>query len=274
MRFTKVQGTGNDFVLIEPDGKEKDWSKLAVAVCDRHFGIGGDGLLLVLPSTRADVKMRMFNPDGSEAEACGNGLRCVVRYAVEKQMAKGGDITVDTIAGVRRARVIKERGKTPQIQVTMGKPAFKADQIPVAIKSSRNLLNIKGMLSYPVTVCGRSLRLHFVSMGNPHAVFFSDTPVKEFPLDEIGPLIENHKLFPERVNFEVARVLNRWEIEERTWERGAGETLACGTGISAVAVVSKLLGYADSKVNMYAWMHATRVSSSITATAKSPFFCL
>ena len=252
MRFTKVQGTGNDFILIEPDEKERDWANLAIAMCNRHFGVGGDGILLVLPSKKADIKMRMFNPDGSEAEACGNGLRCVVRYAIEKGVASKSDISVETIAGIRRAKVFRERGRPLQIQVTMGKPAFKAEEIPVTLKLDKKLLNIKSMLDYPVTVGGQKLRLNFVSMGNPHAVYFTDKPVEDFPLAQIGPMVENHRIFPQRANFEVARVLNRKEIEERTWERGAGETLACGSGISAVAVASKLLGYTDSKVNIRA----------------------
>ncbi len=251
MDFTKVQGTGNDFILVETNKDDFNWTKLAITMCDRHFGIGGDGLLLVMPSKKADVRMRIFNADGSEAEACGNGLRCVVRYALEKKLIRTGDTSVETIAGVRPAKVVRVKNAVT-IQVGMGKPAFKAEEIPVNLKSDKKTLDIKSMLSYPVTILNRELRLYFVSMGNPHAVYFTDKPVSEFPLSEIGPLIEHHAIFPKRTNFEVARVTSRSKLEERTWERGVGETLACGSGISAMAVVANLLGLTDNKVDVKA----------------------
>ncbi|MFH0847623.1 MAG: diaminopimelate epimerase [Chloroflexota bacterium] len=249
MDFTKIHGAGNDFILIEPD-KRRNWSKLAVAICDRHFGIGGDGLLLVMPSKRADVTMRIFNADGSEAEACGNGLRCVVKYAVENRLAnpKAKEILIETIVGIRRAEIKTRSGKLTGVRIGMGKPFFAAEKIPVSLKGNASLLDIKTMLSYSVKVANSELRLYFVSMGNPHAVYFTGKPVKDFSLAEVGSLIEHHAMFPKRTNFEVARVLNRTEIEERTWERGVGETLACGTGIAAVAVAARLLGYTDSQV--------------------------
>ncbi len=251
MDFTKVQGTGNDFVLVETSRDAFNWAKLAIAVCDRHFGIGGDGLLLVMPSKKADVRMRIFNADGSEAEACGNGLRCVVRYVLEKNLIKPGEASVETIVGVRPVKVTRIKNSVT-IQVGMGNPAFVAEKIPVSVKPDRKLLDIKSLLSYPITVSKRELRLYFVSMGNPHAVYFTDKPVSEFPLAEIGPLIEHHEIFPKRTNFEVARVISRGLLEERTWERGVGETLACGSGISAMAVAANLLGLTDSKVEVRA----------------------
>ncbi len=253
MRFTKLQGTGNDFILVETSDEGRDWSKLAVAMCDRHFGIGSDGLLLLLPSHSADFRMRMFDPDGSEAEACGNGIRCLARYAYDNGMipASADRISVETIAGVRKLRLYQEDGKLISIQAGMGEPAFKAEEIPVKIEQGRErIVYIKNMISYPVNIAGIDLLLNLVSMGNPHAVYFQDDPVADFPLSQVGPKVEHLAIFPRRANFEVARVLNRREIEVRTWERGVGETLACGSGACAVAAAAQLRGYVDNKVNI------------------------
>jgi len=253
MRFTKLQGTGNDFILVETSDEGLDWSKLAVAMCDRHFGIGSDGLLLLLPSHSADFRMRMFDPDGSEAEACGNGIRCLARYAYDNGMipASADRISVETIAGVRKLRLYQEDGKLISIQAGMGEPAFKAEEIPVKIEQGRErIVYIKNMISYPVNIAGIDLLLNLVSMGNPHAVYFQDDPVADFPLSQVGPKVEHLAIFPRRANFEVARVLNRREIEVRTWERGVGETLACGSGACAVAAAAQLRGYVDNKVNI------------------------
>ncbi|HEY51448.1 MAG TPA: diaminopimelate epimerase [Dehalococcoidia bacterium] len=253
MKFTKLQGTGNDFVLVETSDERRDWSKLALTMCDRHFGVGSDGLLLMLPSSKADFRMRMFDPDGSEAEACGNGIRCLARYVYDNGMidASTGQISVETIVGVRQLKLYKEAGKLVSIQAGMGEPAFRAEEIPVGIEQGREkIVYIKNMMSYPVNVDGTELLLNLVSMGNPHAVCFQDSPVADFPLTVIGPKVERLDIFPRRTNFEVARVLNKKEIEVRTWERGTGETLACGSGASAVAVAARLLGYAGDKVNI------------------------
>jgi len=253
MKFTKLQGTGNDFVLVETSDERRDWSKLALTMCDRHFGVGSDGLLLLLPSSKADFRMRMFDPDGSEAEACGNGIRCLARYVYDNGMidASTGQISVETIVGVRQLKLYKEAGKLVSIQAGMGEPAFRAEEIPVGIEQGREkIVYIKNMMSYPVNVDGTELLLNLVSMGNPHAVCFQDSPVADFPLTVIGPKVERLDIFPRRTNFEVARVLNKKEIEVRTWERGTGETLACGSGASAVAVAARLLGYAGDKVNI------------------------
>jgi diaminopimelate epimerase len=246
MNFTKLQGAGNDFVLVEANGKQLDWSKLAKAVCHRHFGIGADGLLLLSTDKNA-LKMRMFNPDGSEAEACGNGLRCLVKYALEKGMvsAKATEISVETVAGIRKAKLHTE-GKKTIIQTGMGEPKFGARDIPVTLESNPT----EPILDYPLTIDDRKLALSFVSMGNPHAVCFTEQPIADFPLSLIGPKVEKHPLFPNRTNFEVARVLKRNQIEARVWERGAGETLACGSGACAIAVIARLHGYADNKVEI------------------------
>jgi diaminopimelate epimerase len=252
MEFTKIQGAGNDFILIEPRDVDRDWPNLAVAMCDRHFGVGGDGILLVLPTDRADIRMRIFNADGSEAEACGNGLRCVAKYSVENNLVKesAGGISIETMAGIRQAKIECKEGKLSNIQVAMGKPKFLAEEIPVAIRPTKEKpIDITPLLSYPI-VLGRTMRLYFVNMGNPHAVFFTQDNVDKFPLAQIGPEVEHDKIFPNRVNFEVANVIGGEEIKARVWERGAGETLACGSGACAITVAARLLGYIGDKVDI------------------------
>ena len=252
MNFTKVQGAGNDFILVEASEINPDWAQMAVAMCNRHFGIGADGLLVLLPSKPADFQMRMFNPDGSEAEACGNGLRCLIKYVIEMGLGESGaqEISVETVAGIRKTRIYRGKGKTVKIQVGMGKPKFGAKDVPVAMEpGGKSLIDIK-LLSHNVSIEGRELLLHFVSMGNPHAVYFWQYPVSDFPLSQLGPEVEQHKMFPDRINFEVAKVISRQQIEARVWERGAGETLACGSGACAVAVAARLLDYVDNKVGI------------------------
>jgi len=252
MNFTKMQGAGNDFIVVEAN-YEKDWSQMAIAMCDRHFGVGGDGLLLVLPSNKADVQMREFNADGSEAEACGNGLRCVARYAAHKGLVSAGtqQMLIETVSGIREAKLHKARGKVTRIQVSMGKPEFSAKDIPVLVKPSQgSIVSIKPILDYPITINGEELLLNFVSLGNPHAVCFQQHSVSDFPLSRLGPAVERHRMFPNRVNFEVANVISRQRIEVRVWERGVGETLACGSGACAVAVIAQLHDYIDKIVDI------------------------
>jgi len=253
MDFTKVQGAGNDFILVEAGGLDQNWSQLAIAMCDRHFGIGGDGLLLLLPSDKADFQMRVFNPDGSEAKACGNGLRCLAKYALHKKIANphAHQILVETVTGIRMVKIHKAGRRVAKLQISMGTPRFDATDIPVAIElGKRKQVDIKPILDYPVTIEGRELLLDFVSMGNPHAVYFTQYPVSDFPLSRLGPRVEKHKIFPNRVNFEVACVISRKQIEARVWERGVGETLACGTGACAVAVAARIHGYIDNTVDI------------------------
>jgi len=194
----------------------------------------------------------MFNPDGSESEACGNGLRCLVEYVINMNLAniKAKEISVETMAGTRKARICRAKDKPAKIQVSMGTPKFAAEDIPVVIEDDRELVDIKSMLSYPVTVEGRELLLNLVSIGNPHAVYFEQHPVSDFPLLQIGPKVEHLSIFPNRINFEVARVMNRRRMEARVWERGAGETLGCGSGACAMAVAAQLHGYIDNKVDI------------------------
>jgi len=242
MNFTKLQATGNDFVLIDAAGLEDDWPGLSRAMCHRHFGIGADGLLLLLKSEVADFCMRVFNPDGSEAEACGNGLRCLARYAIHRGLASADkELTIETVAGIRKVR----SHAASWFQLDMGVPRFRPEEIPVSIE-----VDIIPILDYPINVRGKELLLNFVSLGNPHGVCFVEDSVADFPLSELGPLVEHHELFPQRLNFEVASVLSRREIRVRVWERGVGETLSCGSGVCAVAVAAQLHGYVDSQVDV------------------------
>ena len=245
MKFTKLQGAGNDFILIEAGGLDRDWARLAVAMCRQHYGVGADGLLLLLPSDTSDFKMRVFNADGSEAEACGNGLRCCARYIVDRISARADRILLETEAGVREVRLHRAEDKL-RIQVGMGKPIFCPSEIPVQVEPG----TAAPVLDYAVTIAGKKLMLNFVSMGNPHAVYFHPGKVADFPLSQIGPKVEGNPMFPRRTNFEVAYIVNRQQIEARVWERGAGETLACGTGACAIAVASQLHSYTDSSVDI------------------------
>jgi len=254
MNFTKLQGAGNDFILIEESrDASRDWSQMATVMCNRHFGIGADGLLLLLPSSVAACRMREFNPDGSEAEACGNGLRCLAKYVmtVKPASVQAQEILIQTMAGIRKCKPYQGENNTTRIQVSMGQPKFKAEDIPVLIRPGKgNVVDIKSLLSYSITIADESLPLNFVSMGNPHAIYFGQQPVAEFPLSRVGPKVEHHEVFPQRTNFEVARIINRRQIEVRVWERGVGETLACGSGACAVAVAAQLHGYTGSKVTV------------------------
>ncbi|MFA5374286.1 MAG: diaminopimelate epimerase [Dehalococcoidia bacterium] len=237
IKFTKMQAAGNDFVVIEAK-KNRDWPALAIAMCERRFGVGADGIILVMPSKSADIRMRMFNPDGSEAEACGNGTRCLARYAIDRGLVDSKEITIETLGGLRKAR---PAGKL--IQVDMGEPVFKADLIPVKGTSNK-------VIDYPLIVDGLRLSLTCLSMGNPHAVTFIDEPVEDFPLEAVGPKVEHHAFFPKRVNFEIANLTGKNRIRARVWERGAGETLSCGTGACAIAVAARMHKYCDKKVKI------------------------
>jgi diaminopimelate epimerase len=254
MDFAKLHSAGNDFVLIETPGEDMDWARLAQAMCHRHFGIGGDGLLLLLPSIEADFAMRIFNADGSEAEACGNGLRCLIYYVFTHKLTKSDaeTVTVATAAGIRKAKLYKKNGQLVNIESSMGSPQFKAEVIPVVIKEGRGEIdvNTEFISSYPVTVGDRKLQLNFISMGNPHAVQFTKESVASYPLTQIGPLLQSDELFPKKVNFEVANIISRKLIEVRVWERGVGESLACGSGACAVAVAANLKGYVGDEVDI------------------------
>ena len=253
MNFAKLQATGNDFIFIDARNMERDWARLAREICHRQFGVGADGLILVATSNTASLKMRLFNSDGSEAEVSGNGLRCFAKYVIDRHMVAGPNLTVETMSGVRTIEATVSRGKVIHAKVNMGTPRFKAEDIPVLIdkpKKGRGEVDIIPILDYPLTIGRRGLTFSFVSMGNPHAVSFLSQPVADFPLSAIGPQVENHPMFPERVNFEVARILARNKIGARAWERGAGETLSGGSGACAIVVTARNKGYTDDEVDI------------------------
>ena len=254
MKFSKLQATGNDFILVDARTMEAEWPKLARAMCDRHFGAGADGLILVQNSTSADLKMRLFNSDGSEAEVSGNGLRCFAKYTIEEGLIgkmpsrveqSNRSLTIETLSGARQVKAHMSRNRVNRAEVNMGSPRFQPEQIPVKVK-----VDIIPILNYPLVIDGKKLTLALLSIGNPHAVSFLSQPVADFPLSEIGAKVEKHPMFPQRTNFEVARVLSRGRIEARVWERGVGETLACGSGASALAVAARLLDYVDRQVDI------------------------
>jgi len=245
MNFSKLQATGNDFILVDARRVDHNWAELAQAICQRHFGVGADGLILVQNSRVADLKMRIFNPDGSEAEACGNGLRCFAKYAIERAVVDKTNLTIETLPGIRKVNAYVSQGKVEQVKVDMGTPRFQPEQIPVGAK-----VDIIPVLNYPVELGGEKLTLSLISMGNPHAVSFISRPAASFPLAKIGPEVERHPMFPQRANFEIARVLTRDKVEARVWERGVGETLACGSGACAIAVAARLLNYVNNEVDI------------------------
>ena len=243
MKFTKMHGAGNDYVYI--NGFEEqidDPVALAKQVSNRQFGIGSDGLILILPSDVADVRMRMFNIDGSESEMCGNGIRCVAKYAYDHNLVDQLDITVETGGGILSLVMSAgSSGLVERVRVNMGEPRLKRGDIPMTGPASDQAVAIS------LEVSEQPLELTCVSMGNPHAVIFVDD-VELFPVTEIGQLIENHICFPERTNVEFVQVLSPTEVIQRTWERGSGETLACGTGASAVTVAGVLTGRTQRKI--------------------------
>ena len=251
MKFTKMHGAGNDYVYVDARSQEQDWPELARRMSDRHFGVGSDGLILIKGSDVADLKMSMYNADGSEAEMCGNGIRCFVKYAVERTIVSGsnGSVSVETLAGIRNITPISEYGTVTGARVSMGAPILTPDAVPGKLDAAGEY-GSGPVLEYLFETDGYDLPLSFVSMGNPHAVTFIDTPVAEFPLLTVGPKVENHSIFPRRVNFEIVNVDNPTQLTARVWERGSGETLACGTGACGIAVASILGGHTDNTVSI------------------------
>ena len=236
MRFTKMHGAGNDYVYVDCfEQPVDDPAAVALAVSDRHFGIGGDGLILVMPSDVADVRMRMFNADGSEAEMCGNGVRCVAKYAYDHGRTTANPMTVETGGGVKTIEVILGGdGKVARATVDMGPPVLVPSEIPVRFDGEK-------AIDIPLAVGDEQFGATCVSMGNPHAVIYVDD-VEGVELERIGPVLETHEAFPQRVNVHFVQVYHDGEVAMRTWERGSGITLACGTGASAVCVAGVLTG--------------------------------
>ena len=240
MKFTKMQGIGNDYVYVNCFTETvENPSETARLVSDRHFGIGSDGLILIKPSDKADFEMEMYNLDGSRGAMCGNGIRCVAKYVYDYGLTDKTTITVDTLSGIKTLDLTVENGKVSLVRVNMGSPVFDCARIPVALPQQQ-------AVDQPVTVGGKEYRFTAVSMGNPHAVVFVPE-VKDLDLPVIGPGFEHHPLFPDRVNTEFIKVSGRNELTMRVWERGSGETLACGTGACAAAAAAIVNGLADEK---------------------------
>jgi diaminopimelate epimerase len=244
--FTKMHGAGNDYVYIDARGQERDWPALAVAMSDRHLGVGSDGIILALPSERAHLRMRMFNADGSEGEMCGNGVRCLVAFGLTRGIVppETSPVVVETLAGDVRVTPMRDEGRVVRATVEMGEPSVAAEQVPV------DLAGHETVMDYPLEVDGHTVRISCVSVGNPHAVAFLDTPVDQIPLHQIGPLVENHPMFPKRANFEIANVVDSGHVTARVWERGSGLTMACGSGACAIAVIGRLQGRTGGEVKV------------------------
>lgn len=238
MKFTKMHGIGNDYVYVNCfEETVKDPATVAKFVSDRHFGIGSDGLILIKPSAVADCEMDMYNLDGSQGAMCGNGIRCVAKYAYDHGLVKKTSISVATKSGIKYLDLAIKDGKVSFVKVNMGSPILQARQIPVAAETEE-------VIDAPIEVNGTTYHFTGVSMGNPHAIVYMDD-IDHLEIEKIGPAFENHIAFPDRVNTEFVKVIDNHTLQMRVWERGSGETLACGTGACAVAVASVLNGHVD-----------------------------
>ncbi len=252
MKFTKMHGCGNDYVYVDCTKEViPDIAATAVRVSDRHFGIGSDGLILIKSSEVADFEMDMYNADGSRGKMCGNGIRCVAKYVYDHGLTNKTEITVDTPAGIKTLQLTVCDGKVSKVRVDMGEPVLIPQEIPV----KASVLGLaddrrEAIVAQPFTVANSSYDITCVSMGNPHCITFIDEDVRSFPLEAIGSLFEKHELFPEGVNTEFVNIIDKEHLRMRVWERGSGETLACGTGACAVAVASYLNGFTGLKVDV------------------------
>ncbi len=243
MKFTKMHGIGNDYVYVNCFQETvENPSEAAIKVSDRHFGIGSDGLILIKPSEKADFEMEMYNADGSQGAMCGNGIRCVAKYVYDYGLTDKTSISVDTKSGVKYLELTVEEGKVREVRVNMGSPELQTEKIPMIYPMDK-------VISQPLNVHEQIYEVTAVSMGNPHAVVYLDD-VKNLKIEEAGPYFEKHRAFPESVNTEFVRVIDRNTVEMRVWERGSGETLACGTGACAVTVASVLNGYTEEEVTV------------------------
>ncbi len=241
MKFTKMHGCGNDYVYVNLFEEQLDNpAEASIKVSDRHFGIGSDGLITIGPSDKADFRMHIYNADGSEAEMCGNGIRCVAKYVYDHKLTDKTEITVETGAGVLTLILYPENGKVQQVRVDMGEPILTPADIPVVSENDQ-------VIDEPIEVGGKTWNMTCVSMGNPHAVVFVDDTAN-FPLETYGPLFENHERFPKRTNTEFVQVISRTEANMRVWERGSAETWACGTGTCACVMACILNGKTEDKV--------------------------
>ena len=244
MKFTKMHGIGNDYVYVNCfEESVKNPAEVSKFVSDRHFGIGSDGLILISPSAIADVRMNIYNADGSQAEMCGNGIRCVAKYVYDYGLTDKTEISVETLAGIKYLRLQVENGKVASVEVNMGAPILEPKEIPVAVEESP-------VVNVPVEVKGKIYHMTCVSMGNPHAIIFMNN-VKDLDIAAIGPYFENHTVFPKRTNTEFVEVLDRNTVNMRVWERGSDETLACGTGACATTVACILNDKTENEVTVH-----------------------
>ena len=252
MKFTKMHGCGNDYVYVDCTKEViPNISETAIRVSDRHFGIGSDGLILIKASDVADFEMDMYNADGSRGKMCGNGIRCVAKYVYDHGLTDKTTITGNTLSGIKTLKLTVEDGKVSKVRVDMGEPELIPAQVPV----KASVLGLaddrrEAIVAEPLEIKGRSYDITCVSMGNPHCITFIGEDVRDFPLEEVGPVFEKHELFPERVNTEFINVIDKDHLRMRVWERGSGETLACGTGACAVAVASYLNGFTGRSVDI------------------------
>ena len=252
MKFTKMHGCGNDYVYVDCTKEViPNISETAIRVSDRHFGIGSDGLILIKASDVADFEMDMYNADRSRGTMCGNGIRCVAKYVYDHGLTDKTTITVNTLSGIKTLQLTMEDGKVSKVRVDMGEPELIPAQVPV----KASVLGLaddrrEAIVAEPLEIKGRSYDITCVSMGNPHCITFIEEDVRDFPLEEVGPVFEKHELFPERVNTEFINVIDKDHLRMRVWERGSGETLACGTGACAVAVASYLNGFTGRSVDI------------------------
>lgn len=245
MKFTKLQGCGNDYVYVDGSREnilQQEKPELVRKLSDRHFGIGGDGVIFINPSKEADFEMEMYNADGTRAEMCGNGIRCVAKFVYDKGLTDKTCITVISGGKVKTLDLTVKEGKVALVKVNMGAPELTAENVPVISQKEQ-------VVNEPITVQGKEFRMTCISMGNPHAVVFLDD-VQNLDIEAIGPYFENHPCFPNRTNTEFVKVLDRHTVEMRVWERGSGETLACGTGACATAVACVLNGLTEEKVTV------------------------
>jgi len=244
LKFTKMHGAGNDYIYIDGlNQKIEDASSLAIHLSNRNFGIGSDGLVIIHTSEVADFRMQMFNSDGSEAEMCGNATRCVGKYVYDNRLTDKREITLETKAGIKYITLLEGDSKARMVTVDMGEPILAPDLIPVNIDE-------EPVLNYPLDIDGKIWKISCVSMGNPHAVVFTEG-IKNFDLPVLGPKFEKNPIFPKKTNTEFIEVIDRSTLNMRVWERGAGETLACGTGACAAAVAAILNNYCDRKIKIH-----------------------
>ena len=238
MEFTKMEGLGNDYIYFNClDNEIKSPEKLAIRLSDRHFGVGGDGIILIMKSDKADFRMRMFNADGSEGQMCGNASRCIGKYVYEKGLTTKEEITLETLAGIKYLKLQLKDKKVISVEVNMGKAILESKKIPV-------LSNKEKVINEKVCIASKDYNITCVSMGNPHCIVFLDK-IDDLDLEKIGPAFENDKMFPERTNTEFIEVIDKTTIKMRVWERGSGETMACGTGACAASVAAVLNGYCE-----------------------------